>query len=495
VTVLSSRMTAAAYTLRFSGHDNANHTVEIAGSVTFGPDGAIAAGVEDVVINGAYHQYTTVSGSYTPSTVADNNSNNAGTLALSASGGPTYTFTAVLDAAGNLRMIESDGNGTGSGSMEKTAVGQFNTAAQKFVFEFTGADSNRERVGYVGLLPMTPNGATSGTIGGGLIDVNDNGTTIGVCGQSPCDVGGTSSYQADANIGGLWHMTLATGVLQHFDFFIGSGQTTTNTKSPLALYAISTDPIDSTHPALAGRMLFQDPGTTYDKTALNSDSVSHLTGVDSTGANTLVSLVAVTGDGNGNLSETFDSNNAGTIVAAATQAASCTYTTDTNQTGRYVVTLLGTGSSCTGGLPFVFYASGANRGLLLDQSSPEVRTGAMDPQAAPNGGFAPSELPNTYAAGTASNATSGVIPIAANLLLTSPGSQTYNVSGTQYTFTSGLQAVAVTGTYTLMLTGTGTIALTTPSANYVIYATDPTHFEMIDVDKTVTNPSVIFAQQ
>ena len=77
----------------------------------------------------------------------------------------------------------------------------------------------------------------------------------------------------------------------------------------------------------------------------------------------------------------------------------------------------------------------------------------------------------------------------ANLLLTSPGNQVYNVGGTQYP-----GPVSVTGTYTLMLSGTGTIVLTAPATHYVIYATDNTHFEMIDVDKTVTNPSVIFAQ-
>jgi hypothetical protein len=330
---------------------------------------------------------------------------------------------------------------------------------------------------------MAPSSPTNGTISGGQLDSNDNGATNGVCGTPPCNVGG--AYQADGSIAGLWHLTLTAGITQHFNFYVGSGATGTNTKSPLALYAISTDPIDATHPALSGRMLFQDPGVTYDKTALNSDSVSHLTGVDSTGSNTMVSLVEGTGDGNGNFSETFDANNAGTIAKAAAQASPCTYTTGTG--GRYVVTLLGTGSSCTGGLPFVFYASGANRGFLLDQSSAAVLTGAMEPQG---GTFAPSALPGAYVVGTVSNATSGIIPIVANLLLTSPGNQTYNVAGTQYP-----GPVAVTGTYTLMLGGTGTITLTSPTANYVIYATDTTHFEMIDVDTSVTNPAVIFAQQ
>jgi hypothetical protein len=474
VTVLSSRVTPGSYAFRFSGYDLPNHNpVEIAGSVTFAADGRVTGGVEDVVINGAYSQYTTITGSYTP----DTPNNNAGTLTLAAGGGPTYTYTAVLDAAGNLRVIESDANGTGSGTMEKSVTGQFNSAAQNFVFGFTGFDSSGNRVGYVGLLPMdgTATATTPGNISGGLADAN--GTAASACAVPPCIVTGT--YRL---VGGVWTMQLLLGNQSlDFDFFIGSGSVQANAKNPLTLYAISKDT------NLAGRMVFQDPGITYDKTALDSDSVSHLTGVNGSGSNSLVSLVAATGDGNGNLSQSFDSNNAGTIVPAATQPSSCTYTTGSG--GRYVVTLLGTGSNCTGGVPFVLYASGKNRGFLLDQSSAAVMTGAMDPQTG-SGTFAPAELPGTYAVGTVSNATSDVIPIAANLLLTSPGNQVYNVGGTQYP-----GAVAVTGAYTLMLTGTGTIVLTTPAANYVIYATDTSHFEMIDVDASVTNPAVIFAQQ
>lgn len=479
VTVLSSRV-SGPYAFHFSGYDSAHHPVAIAGSVTF-TNGTVTGGVEDVVVNGVYQQYTTVTGSYSPSKAGDNNTNNAGTLTLSAGGGPTFIYTAVLDSVGNVRMISSDPNSPGSGAMEKSAAAQFNpSAAQKFVFGFTGVDSNGKRVGYVGVLPLDGNG----NISGGTADTNDNGTATSACAAPPCTVTGTYKL-----VSGVWTMSLLVGSqILDFDFYIGSGQTTANTKNPLTLYAILTNAAGVAHQALSGRMEFQDASITYDKTALNAPAVAHLTGVDNTGSNTLVSLVSATGDGNGNLNnEGFDSNNAGTIVPAATQLATCTYTTGTG--GRYVLMLLGTGSSCTGGLPFVFYASGKNRGFLLDQSSPAVMTGAMDPQTG-SGLFGGSSLPGTYAVGTVSNATSGVIPMVANLLLTSPGNRVYNVGGTQY---PGAQAV--TGTYTVMGQGTGTITLTAPTANYVFYAIDTSHLEMIDVDKTVTNPAVIFAQQ
>ena len=65
------------------------------------------------------------------------------------------------------------------------------------------------------------------------------------------------------------------------------------------------------------------------------------------------------------------------------------------------------------------------------------------------------------------------------------------MDGTQYP-----GATALAGTYTFLINGTGTIVLTAPTAaNYVIYATDASHFKMIAVDKAVTSPSVINAQQ
>jgi hypothetical protein len=467
-----------------------NHPVAIAGSLTFDKNGVFQQGVEDELVNigagSVPHHYTVNSATFTP--VANNNNanntNNAGTLTVDATvgGGQLNRYSVVLDSTGNLRMIESDGNWTGSGSMEQATPTKFANAASlsgAFVFGFTGTDLNGKRVGYVGVLPMDGTGNIGKAPTPGLLDLNKGGTA-----KSSTNVTGTYTMNNGVGTMTVTASDLPGAPTYDFNLYGISGQA--KATNPLTLYAISTDTIDANHAALSGRMVFQDPKTTYDKTALSADSVSHLTGVDSTGSNTLVALVSATGDGNGNISASFDANNAGTIVAA--QSFNCTYTTETG--GRYVVTLLGNGSTCTApALPFVFYASGANRGFLLDQSSAAVMTGAMDPQAG-NGTFAPSELPSTYAVGTVSNATSGVVPMAANLLLTSPGNQTYNVAGTQY---PGAQAV--TGTYTLTFAGTGTIVLTAPAANYVIYAMDKSHFEMIDVDKTVTNASVIYAQQ
>lgn len=482
VTVVASRLVPAAYAFRFSGYDNSNHPVAVAGTITVSTGGAIT-GVEDELTSAGPSQHAITGGSYTPSALGDHNNNNAGTLQLTTGTAPNQ-YQVVLDASGDLAMIESDGSGTGSGIMRQSST-SFNTAAQNFVFGFTGTDASGKRVGYVGVLPL--NGAGQLKTGGQL-DTNDNGATNSLGCTQPCSVGGSYQYSA---VTGLGQLTLTTAVTQHFDFFVASGQTK-SAPNPLTLYAISTDAVDNTHPAISGSLVFQDPATTYDKTALNSFSVSNLTGVDATGSNTLVSLVNGSGDGSSTISQTFDSNNAGMIVAAASSAASCPFTVGPNAAGvggRYVITFLGTGSGCTSGIPFVFYASGANRGFLLDQSSAAVMAGGMDPQDA--NVFAPSQLPGTYAAFSVTSATPSVLPFAANLVLTSLDTNTHDVGGTEY---PGAQTV--TGTYTLNLDSTGTIALTAPAAaSYVIYATDASHFEMINVDSGAKNPVVIFAQQ
>ena len=522
VTVAPSRLTGT-YAFHFSGYDGSNHAVATAGSVTFGSDGTVTSGVEDVVIDGVYQQYTTVSGSYTPSTLTNNNTNNAGTLTLSASGGPTYTYTAVLTSSGIIRMIESDSTGiTGSGVMQESAA--FTLAKQTFVFGFTGVDPSGNRVGYVGMLPLTE----SGTISGGLADSNDNGTA-----SSYTSVTGT--YSADPSIAGLWHMplTLTSGTSLDFDFFVAGGATQTKTApNPLTLYAISKD---STFQALSGSMVYQVPLKTstcaapcYNNAAFNGSSISSLTGVHPGVVNSSnVALINGTTDGTssgtggtGGFTGNFDQNDNGTILSVSTFPSASqspspyTYVATGSSNGRYIFQMLGNpnASPVVAPIPFVLYGSGANRGFLLDQSSSAAMTGAMDPQPTlKNFDYAASELPGTYAASTTINSSSGVTPFVQNLLLTSTGNSTYNVTGTENT---GTGDQPLTGAYTIMGTGTGTITLTSPPlpavATNVIYAIDVatvpnpaysaapnyaiTDFMMIGTTSG-TPSAIIFAQQ
>jgi hypothetical protein len=248
-------------------------------------------------------------------------------------------------------------------------------------------------------------------------------------------------------------------------------------------------------------VVFQDPkGAPYNNATFKGTSVSNLTGVDSTtGTNANVALIIATTDGSGNVSGTFDQNNAGTITGPAQafgtgykySPAGCT------GCGRYTVNLLGNPTANPPvPMQFILYASGANRGFLLDQSTKSVMTGTMD-LPLKNHTFGASEIAGTYAAAATSSGTSGVDPIAANLLLTWVNTGTCTaqcVNGTQYVGTSA--GVAVTGAYTITGTGDGTITLTAPAAqSYVIYAIDLSHFFMMDVDKSNTQSSIILAQQ
>lgn len=147
--------------------------------------------------------------------------------------------------------------------------------------------------------------------------------------------------------------------------------------------------------------------------------------------------------------------------------------------GRYIFYMLGNPNASTpvAPIPFVLYASGANRGFLLDQNSMSVITGAMYPQPTlKNLLYTFTELPGVFAAATLSNSDPSIAPLVQNLLVTSPGGTppVYNIAGTQ-----NPNSIELAGSYTVNDTppGTGTITLTSSplpplGANYVIYAID-----------------------
>jgi hypothetical protein len=498
-TPVTSRV-SGTYAFNFSGYDTAGKSVLIAGTFTAGTTGSITSGVEDELTSTGWAQHAITGGSYTPTSADPHNSNNAGTLSLTLnSGGFPNKYQVVMDGAGDLEMIESDGKGSGSGIAQISGGSSTFKGDQTFAFGFTGVDSAGARVGYVGVFPMDGSNG-SGTISGGQIDVNDNGNSKNaICGAPPCTV--TGSYSSNGN--GSYQLNLTAPVAMSFNFYIGPGSTSKTT--PLTLYAVSTDP--GSNPAVVGTMVLQDSTQTYNIAAFKGISVSALTGVN--GSNTNVSLTLGTTDGNGNFTGQFDQNNAGTILTVPTSATAdaFAYTYAASGTnGRYTFNMLGNpdSSPVVPALPFVLYASGANRGFLLDQSSASVMTGTMSPQGKGAGTLGGSTFPGTYGAATTSSGTSAVTPIAANLLLTYQGTGVMDVGGTQY------PGGAVAGTYALSGVagaGTGTVTLTAPAATYAIYVVDTAgcsnsspacsvqDFFMIDEDKTNTTPSVIFAKQ
>lgn len=504
VSVVPSRV-SGTYAFQFSGY-NSNGAVALVGTFTVS-NGTVTSGAEDALTSNGVAHYS-ITGGYSPIATSDPNSNNAGTLTLTTGAYPN-TFQAVLDGDGDIEMIESDGHGTGSGIAKISVSPSIFKGAQTFAFGLTGVDAVGNRIGYAGVLPMNGSGG-SGNITGGQMDVNDNGNSSnGIC-ASPCSI--TGNYSPNGN--GSWKLTLTSPIAMTFDFFIASGNAGKTT--PLTFYVISTD----SNPAVSGTMVLQDSTQTYNNAAFKGTSVSALTGTVTAANSTCtvppcanVSLTLGTTDGNGNFFGQFDQNDAGMIVSVPSKSPFVYTYAASGTNGRYTFNMLGnpTVSPVAAPLPFVLYATGANRGFLLDQSSPSVMTGTMNPQGKTSGGvFAASELPGTYAAATTASGSNTVDPIASNLLLTYPGNGDANVvGGTQYlSSTTGVQTQTLTGSYTMTSFGTGTIALTTPATqNYVIYALDTSgcggqtvgceiqDFFMMDVDSANPNASIIFAQQ
>jgi hypothetical protein len=494
-TAVSSRIPSGAYAFEFSGYDKNGKALAVAGTFTVGSGGSITGFEDENEWNGSKFVttgHTITGGSYSPLSGGNPNSNNAGTLSLTVSGSSfPSTYDVVLDGTGDIQMIADDGTGNkGSGFAEPSANGKFNKGSSAtFAFGFTGVDSGNNRVGYAGLLPT--NGVA--TVTGGLIDVNDNGgVSSGICNTAPCTV--TGSYVADGTVSNLWHLTLTAPAAMTFDFFVANGSENSNGNNPLYLYAISTD----SNPAMLGTMTYQNPKiTTYNNAALSGESVSALTG-----ANGNVALVLGSPDGSGNFIGTFDWNNHGAIVSVPPSdpcgpPTICnfanTYASANGDTGRYTLQMLGNPNSpVVAPIPFVLYASGPNRGYVLDQSSAAVITGTMNAQTGPKvnfGQFASSSANGPYSVATTSNTVSGISPVTMNLLLTSPGALVFNVTGVE----NGNQSVS--GSYQVESAGNGTITLTSPAASkYVIYGTTETTFFMIDLDTGVTSQMFYLAQ-
>ena len=488
--VVSSRLApGTTYAFRFSGYDGSTKLADaFVGNIVVGNDGKTLAGTEDELRNGAYHQRS-LSGSFTPI------SNNRGTITVTPQGESAYTYNVVFDAAGDVQMIESDANGTGSGVMEPV-TGNFSNNASltgSFAFGFTGIDVSNKRTGYVGLLPMDGQGHIGSGGVAGMIDINDNGGA-----SSATDITGT--YSMSNGVGSMTITSNTLGKTFHFNLYGVSGQL--NAGNPATLYAISTD----TNPEVTGTVVFQDPKLNFTNADLSAASVIALTGADNGGSN--VSLTRINPDKKGNFTGGFDQNDNGTVQSVS----SLSNTYNATGGGRLTINLLGNSGKS---LPFVLYLSAANTGFLLDQSSASVMTGTMMPQLPKGNTYFPSAIPGTYALATTSSATSSVDPIVGNGLITwvNTGNCTSQCANATLYDSNNPNGVAVAGTYTLSSIGAGgpgaggsSIVLTTPSnQTFIIYMLDafdftkPTkdtnHFLMFEADSGVNNASLINAQQ
>ena len=480
-TVVNSRL-SGSYAFRVTGFDSTNHAFAAVGNLSANDDGTIQGGATVDMLLAGVPAHCTVLNTSTYVTEA----NNHATLTLRTSGSGACTnpavrkFKIVLNSDGDGQMIQFDASGRSSGVLAQTASGT--SVLGTFAFGFTGSDLGGHRMGMAGVFQADGAGGIGST---GSLDINDNGAATSSTGFDPDSSGYTIS-------GGKGTLTLVSnGATYSFAVYVVGGKTQ-NDVNPLTLFAISND--GPTNHAASGTIVFQDPTPIYDKSALDDFSVTNLTGVDNSGTHAQVSLTAARGDKNGNIAAQYDANNAGTIVAA--KAFNSTYTATGN--GRYTVDWL------SPAVHFVLYLTANNRGFMLDQSSTAVFTGTMDPQSGSN--FATSEMAGTLDAATGSCAVSACSQVAMNLLSSSTSTTNYKLDGVQDETDGGLNAgqTVTAPTNTMTSDGTGKITLTAPAAtNYLVYAIDNPkqggfliqHFEMIDVDSSNLNPTIIFGER
>jgi len=253
----------------------------------------------------------------------------------------------------------------------------------------------------------------------------------------------------------------------------------------LTLYAISTDPVDSTHPALSGSMAYQVPMSSgYTNASFNGTSVSALTGANANVSLTVGQTDGTSGGtgGTGGLTGSFDQNNNGTIISAAAFPGGSQTTNPTPTLRRAAPddTFLPAGQSDRK------LACESDSVCSVRQRSESWLPARSEQLVGDHGSYVPAthpqelqlhftELPGVFARHF-SNSDPSIAPVVQNLLVTSPGGTppVYNVAGTQ-----NPNSVALAGSYTVNDTppGTGTITLTSSplpplGANYVIYAID-----------------------
>jgi hypothetical protein len=494
VTIVKNRLLPnSTYAFHVSGFD-AVGPIALAGNILTDANGAISTGTQDELTSSTQTTSTINSGSITLS------SNAHGVLALQTSAG-TRSYKVVFNTAGDGQMIEFDGTGRrGSGEI-RIAKAKFNNTSlplgSTFVFGMTGIDTVLKRTGIVGL--FQPDGA--GAITFGMLDINDFATPT-----SSSNVTGVYDIGAD----GRGTMSLTnndTGKIYRYAFYMVSGQAN-KAANPLTMFVISKDP-PLVSPAVAGTIVTQDTGQVYDNSALNDFSVSNLTGADtSSGTKTLVSLTEARGDGKGKFIGLTISNNGGTIKIIDPKNPpppfNYNYSFTSGAHGRYTIDLLGdpNASPVVPPVHFVLYLNAANSGFLLDQSSQFVYTGTMDPATASNPRAA--QLAGSLEAVTGNSGTANVAQTASNFqfVLLPP---TPPFTGTRDETDGGqIAGQVIAGTFVVNGDSSGSLTFSTPGVeNYVMYVLDNPkssenliqHFVMINVDKTVTNPAVIFGER
>jgi hypothetical protein len=485
------------YAFEFSGF-NSSGVVVAAGSFAADGLGNITNGVENVNSIQGPPTNLTFTGTYTLG-----NDNRGQIIFTSLAGQPTFDFS--IDPLGlHARLVEFDATGIrGSGQLE-----QQNTSACAFNTLSGSGTGNSFVIGVAGATKSFP-GVTPGPIamaGRFTAEVPVNSTTPGNIDTGEVDINSPQQVvTSDTTFTGTFQTTAQSAVctmnvsnsLSTMNFSIYPISSTGGLLTEA--FVVETDTLSAITPYVTVGKLIQQVGYPFStpSNSLALPSVAGLSGsVIPTGQIAYLPFVAVaqldpTGGGAFNMPLV---ENIGGTVGSFTGASVITATLNTGDSfGRVDTNLV---------LPVapVFYVISPNEALCVLENINAPVLGIFEPQSMGTAtSFSTSLVAGTLVAGTSAPETTVTTDFSGFNILTSTGTTTGTIAGTQDTSTSGANTPnqAVAGTFALGATGTtdgdGTVTLTAPSAfTGQFFIVSPTKIALISTTVGDTNPVLIF---
>jgi hypothetical protein len=351
------------YAFSMSGVDLNGGFIGRAGSFIADGNGAITAGLEDVISSTSGRSLVSFTGgTYTIQ------ANGRGLIVLNAASGGGLQLNIVLSSTAQGVMIQTDLNATSSGTFALQSPSDFTATALngKYVFDFSGLSFGQN------VLPLSTVGQFAldgnGNLTGGLFDNND-GSASAPSGPSSIN---PSTYQLDTsgNNGTFGRGTLSFAG-REFAFYIVN-------HNRLKL-------IEEDNPAATiGDALLQSPNVPTENSAFTGSFVYLVGGSSVLGAKGVDARVArFTADGTGGISAiSFNENNNGSArhFSQGSNISAATYSIDTTNagSGRGTFTFTDSGG---GAYSYIFYLISPTQAVLQDTSNGIVADGPMQAQS------------------------------------------------------------------------------------------------------------------
>jgi hypothetical protein len=468
-TTTTNSLFNGSYSFLFHGFDSGGNVV-IAGNFTSNGSGTISTGTLDSNRASGLFTASTLTGTY--SMGADGR----GTMMLLATNVKgailQTTYLLVMDSSRNVRFIENDTTGTHGAGVMKPVVGTSPSPSNfsgNYAFQLTGQD-------YLGK-PMVLTGVVradgASLLTPGTVDVNDGGS------YSPSLALSGNFNVSDTNAKGVLYFTYnlpnQAQIQQTYTFYF-----VTNSDA----YFMIADTTNTNPPRLGGELILQNPGQSFDATALTGSSIATGSGLDT---NASVFAGILTGTAEGAASVNYDQNDSGTITTGNQFAG--TFGIDPSGNGH--VTFTGLGSRIASA-----YLTGANQGFLIGGDA-AVTYGLLDAQTVQNA-YSASSLQGGYTLSAGRTPDAAVTNVVGQL--NSPGLG--NIGGTiDEVDTNGTghtgQNLNATYTFTPGTNGRGTMTTNAPfglPANVIFYVVSPSKVRAISADASGTtgHPEVLY---